>query len=86
MRRFGLFLATLVCLAAPAGARHGVSICGTTAETANETLFLHRQAVRARGVRPLAAPTPSANRDAGNIAIIEDADGVVVRPNPFTAS
>jgi len=86
MRRFGPIALILVCLVAPVWARHDVSACGTTRETPNETLFLHRQAVRARAARsikPLAAAAASANRDIGNIAIIEDTDGVVERVNPF---
>src|SRR5690349_18510671 len=81
MRRFtGL----LLCLAAAAVARHDSSVCGTNAETPNERLFLHRQALRARkGLRPRAVPTASRNRDIGNIAVIEDADGIVVRQNEF---
>src|SRR3954469_20858021 len=81
MRRFpGL----LLCLAVTAVARHDVNVCGTTAETPGERLFLHRQAARARqGPRPLAVPAASRNRDIGNIAVIEDADGIVVRQNEF---
>jgi hypothetical protein len=74
------------CLVAPVWARHDVSACGTTRETPNETLFLHRQAVRARAARllkPMAAATASANRDIGNIAVIEDTGGVVERLNQF---
>ena len=86
MRRFGPLSLIFACLVAPAFARHDVSFCGTTRETPNETLFLHRQAVRARAARllkPMAAATPSANRDIGNIAIIEDGNGVVERMNQF---
>ena len=89
MRRFGPLSVIFACLVAPVWARHDVSACGTTRETPNETLFLHRQALRARAARlhrPLAAleaAPPSANRDIGNIAVIEDADGVVERMNQF---
>ena len=86
-RRRTLLAIAFVCVAAPALARHGGPWCGTTAETHNETLFLHRQALRARsaglGLRPLTTPPVSGNRDIGNIAIIEDSDGVVVRQNQF---
>ena len=89
MRRFGPFALIFACLVAPVSARHDVSACGTTRETPNESLFLHRQAVRARAARLLspmaasvAAPS-SANRDIGNIAVIEDAGGVVERLNQF---
>jgi uncharacterized protein (TIGR03437 family) len=86
MRRIGPLSVIFACLVAPVWARHDVSACGTTRETANETLFLHRQAVRARAARlfkPMAAATGSANRDIGNIAVIEDAGGVVERMNQF---
>ncbi|MBZ5725924.1 MAG: hypothetical protein LAP87_13110 [Acidobacteriia bacterium] len=87
IRRFGLLFCILALLAAPVSARHEVVVCGTTRETANETLFLHRQAVRARqagGIQALAAAAPSANRDNGDIAIVEDTDGVVARQNQFS--
>ncbi|HLK69520.1 MAG TPA: hypothetical protein VKU19_39090 [Bryobacteraceae bacterium] len=81
MRRFGHPFLLLVALSAPAMGSHIVSECGTTRETSHETLFFHRQAMRARpAARPRAA---SANRDIGNIAIIEDSDGVVARQNQF---
>src|SRR5690242_1556598 len=60
-------------------------ICGTHGENAKEELFLHRQAVRhlpPGRIRPLAAPKES-SRDAGQIALIDDSNGVVVRRNPF---
>jgi hypothetical protein len=75
-------LLLLAFLAAPVFARREPTLCGTTAETANERLFLHRQAVR-KGMRPRAVASPSANRDTGNIAIIEDTDGIVARQNEF---
>src|SRR5262252_6300562 len=87
MRRWGFLCFVLPILVAPLCARHETAVCGTTTETSPETLFLHRQAVRARAAqaRPLDAATPAAsgNRDVGNIAIIEDADGVVARQNQF---
>src|SRR5256885_4473078 len=76
MCRLGL----LVLLAIPLFARHEAALCGTGHETANEAIFLHRQSLRRPKPR---ATTPSANRDAGNIAIIEDSDGVVAFPNEF---
>ena len=83
MRRFGFLLLCVAGLFAPALARHAVSLCGTSAETRRETLFLHRQAVRTRRPAPRAAAAVPANRDIGNIAILEDADGVVARQNDF---
>jgi uncharacterized protein (TIGR03437 family) len=86
MRRFGPLAMIFACLVGPVWARHDVSACGTTRETPNETLFLHRQAVRARAIRsfkPMAAATASANSDIGNIAVIQDTGGVVERMNQF---
>jgi uncharacterized protein (TIGR03437 family) len=89
MRRFGPLSVIFACLVAPVWARHDVSACGTTRETPNETLFLHRQAVRARAARLLkpmvasATTPPSANSDIGNIAVIQDTGGVVERMNQF---
>lgn len=77
-------LGLLLCLAAILPARREPVLCGTTPETPAERLFLHRQAARARkGPRPLAVPAASRNRDVGDIALIEDADGVVVRQHEF---
>jgi uncharacterized protein (TIGR03437 family) len=83
MRRVPVF-ALLFCVTAPVFARREPSLCGTTVETANERIFLHGQSLRARkGARSMAVAAISANRDAGNIAIIEDADGIVARQNEF---
>jgi uncharacterized protein (TIGR03437 family) len=78
------YLVWLIVLpaAAPVWARHHAAGCGTTGENSHEELFLHRQALRARAARPL-VPAASGNRDIGNIAIIEDAGGVVERLNQF---
>src|SRR5438270_11486448 len=86
MRRFWVFPLIIASSGVPLLARHAVSICGNTRETSNETTFLHRQSMRVRArLRPLAAaPAPvSANRDIGDIAIVEDSDGVVARQNEF---
>src|ERR1039458_9356626 len=89
MRRFGPLSLIFTCLVVPVSARHDVSVCGTTRETPNESLFLHRQSLRARAARLLrpmaasAAAPPSANLDMGDIAVIEDAGGVVERLNQF---
>src|ERR1035441_4551310 len=88
MSRFGAWSRILAGLGAAlltAAAHHSASICGTTRETPLETLFLHRQAQRARAarIRPLDTTAPSGNRDIGNIAIIEDSDGVAERQNQF---
>jgi uncharacterized protein (TIGR03437 family) len=84
MRHPGSLLVLLVAFVAPVSARHEIALCGTTAETAREQVFLHRQSLRGRTtLRPRAVAAPSANRDAGNVAIIEDSDGVVARQNQF---
>jgi uncharacterized protein (TIGR03437 family) len=85
MRRFGPLVLLTATLSAPVLGRLSLSPCGTSRETPRETLFLHRQSLRARAaqLRPLAATAASGNRDVGNIAIIEDADGVVARQNEF---
>jgi len=85
--KLSVLLLILVSLGAPVWARHGLGECGTTRENGNEALFLHRQAARVRGARPgpMAAisTAPLGNRDIGNVAIIEDTDGVVERLNQF---
>ncbi len=85
MRRLGFLYLVIAVTAAPVGARHGTVGCGTTNATPAEVLFLHRQALRARAARPrpLAAATASTSRDIGDVAIIEDSDGVVEKFNPF---
>jgi uncharacterized protein (TIGR03437 family) len=87
MPRLGTFLLLFAAPAAPAIARHLAGAeCGTTAETAAESIFLHRQSQVARALRPrlLSAPTAATgNRDIGNIAIIEGANGALETLNQF---
>src|SRR5260370_17408716 len=86
MRRLGPLCLAIAVTAAPLAARHETAGCGTSDTTAAEVLFLHRQAQRARAarIRPLAAAsTASTNRDIGNVAIIEDSDGLVEKLNQF---
>src|SRR5450756_2588468 len=85
MRRLGFLCLVIAVTAAPVVARHDTAGCGTTDTTPAEVLFLHRQAERARAARPrpLAAATASTDRDIGNVAIIEDGDGVVEKLNQF---
>src|SRR5712672_1394301 len=82
MRRLG---SLLLFFSAVALARHDAPGCGTTRDTGAEQLFLHRQAARARRSRPapLASTIAPADRDIGNIAIIEDSGGVVEKLNQF---
>ena len=89
MHCFRALLLVVCLLTAPALPRQDSSICGTHREKSREELFLHRQSMRKRAHDPRAAVpleaggTPSAARDFGNIAIIEDSDGVVARQNEF---
>ena len=86
MRRLGFLCLVIAMTAAPVVARHDTAGCGTTATTPAEVLFLHRQAERARAARPrplAATATASTNRDIGNVAIIENRDGVVETPIQF---
>src|ERR1035438_7833948 len=87
MRRLGFLSLALAMIAVPVMARHDTAGCGTTSTTPAEVLFLHRQAERARATpfRPLAAAPAAAstNRDIGNVAIIENTDGVVETLNQF---
>ena len=82
-------LACLFILAvSAASARHELSICGTERGNWRQERFLHRQSLRNRALRTarlgIRAAAPSAIRqDAGNIALVEDADGVVARRNQF---
>jgi len=85
MRRLGFVGLLFAVTAAPFWARHDTGSCGTTPTTPAEVLFRHRQAERARATRlkPLAAAAPSTNRDIGNVAVIENTDGVVDALNQF---
>jgi uncharacterized protein (TIGR03437 family) len=86
MRLFGSLALAILWLALPLGARRNPAQgCGTSRQTPQERVFLHRQAVRARaGLQPRGAAAPSADRDSGNIAILEDSGGVVTRLNQFS--
>ena len=74
-------------LTGPAFAHRGDSAeCGSTRESTGQSLFLHRQARRARAARVVPATVfapAAANQDAGDIAIIQDANGVVDQQNQF---
>ena len=77
MRCFRYFIAILAVIATPLAARQEIAVCATSGTTPAETLFLHRQAQRARAGKPRALATASAaaNRDIGDIAVIEGSDG-----------
>ena len=87
-RCLAIFLSALL-LVQSGVARQIKVICGTSPEKRKEELHLHRQAVLARRASQLQAngtqggAQRSAGRDIGNVAIIEDSDGVVSRRNPF---
>src|SRR5207245_2166610 len=89
MRRHLALSATCLVLCGSVAARQTKIVCGTSPEQRKEELHLHRQAQRARlgaRVESTGASTPqpqAAASDVGNIAILEDADGIVVRRNPF---
>ena len=78
-----LFLATTL-----ATARQEVQVCGTHPDKSQEEVALHRahRLRMAAGTAMLSrrqASTRSVARDIGNIAVLEDADGVVARRNAF---
>lgn len=82
---FPLFLLPVVVV----WAREEWAVCGTYPERAQESVALHRASLRAgkfRALRTPAAGSQRASRDIGNIAVLEDADGVVARLNPFNLS
>ncbi|MEO8372950.1 MAG: hypothetical protein ABI806_27440 [Candidatus Solibacter sp.] len=72
-------------MAMPLPARQEFAVCATNGTTPAESLFLHRQAQRARAgkPRPLASAAAATSRDIGNIAVIEDSDGIVETLNEF---
>src|SRR5688572_14661625 len=98
MKRFSRGIALLLCISLLASsvlqARQEKQTCGTTPVTPQEELQLHRQskrlglqrvrkatAIRMQGERSVGGV--SVRPDAGNLAILDDADGVVARRNPF---
>src|ERR1035438_4202678 len=91
MLRMATLTLLLAATTAPAAARHASGAeCATTAETAREVLFLHHRSAAARTLTPRllnpslpgARATPG-NRDIGNIALIEAANGAVETLNQF---
>jgi len=84
IKRWGCYVLAGVLWATPGFARQDPEICGTYPERWKQTLAFHRHVLRSRAVRPLAAPSADAiSQDAGNIAVLEDSDGVVARQNDF---
>src|SRR5690348_8506212 len=65
-------------------ARLEESICGTHPDRLQEELHLHRRISSRRGKRLAIAPRiAAALGDTGEIAILDDSDGVVARRNAF---
>ncbi len=88
MRKSSSFLLACLLVAGQAFSKEIQVTCGTHRDNLQEALRLHRDseqrrkrsaAVRAE-VQP---PQASRVRDFGHIAVIEDSDGVVTRPNAF---
>ena len=83
--------ALVASLAAPGLAREVGVLCGAHRDRLQEEIFLHQRAAAQRmgrggGVGLLSAETPArrpASRVAGEIVLMEDADGVVSRRNDF---
>src|SRR5947208_10834311 len=78
----------VVCLlfVAQSFARLERSVCGTYRDRVLEEVHLHRRAVAKRRARPTVAAgvaPADASRDAGDIAILEDAGDIVARRNGF---
>lgn len=74
----------LVILAsAPILARQNAVLCGTNPEHWKEERFLHHQAMKSRRLARVKADATPVAHDVGNIAVIEDSDGVVARRNDF---
>src|SRR2546422_592123 len=65
-------------------ARLEQSICGTHRDRWKEEIHLHRRVNARRGkTLQLAAGAQAPTRDMGEIAILDDSDGVVARRNEF---
>ena len=77
MRRGSILLAVILA-AVSAFARHTAPSCGTTRETPAERQFFHRQAIK-HPLRPRAAMAAPSGRDVGDIAVMDDGNGVVYR-------
>ena len=87
MRYSAFWVLFSLCFAPAALPREEQVLCGTRPGRWQEESFLHRQAERVRKLKRMgaaaAAEAPRADRDAGNIAILEDSGGVVSRRNDF---
>jgi uncharacterized protein (TIGR03437 family) len=88
--RSGLLACSVVVWAIGLSARQPeIPGCGTHDRNAKEELFLHYESLRSRGVqrsthlKSIAAAAAATTKDYGNIAVIEDTDGVIARRNVF---
>jgi hypothetical protein len=88
MPRYTRLSSILFLSASLAFPKRDLELCGTYPARGAEELALHRRAGSLRLAKQrarLASPRPAPG-DIGNIAILEDADGVVERRNPFNLS
>lgn len=89
MHRYFALFTTCFLVCQSGAARQIKMVCGTSPEQRKEELHLHRQAERARLGAHLESCGASTSRphsvavDMGNVAILDDGDGVVARRNPF---
>ncbi len=83
MRRYPAVLLVAFIVPCMLFGRLEPTVCGTHAEKTQEELFLHRQAARHRPAGRAQTPGVLAPRDAGNVALIDDSNGVIGRSNPF---
>lgn len=84
MKRLVCLLPIALLLAAPGYSRQNGDGCGASRERLQQDIQLHRRTLKLRSqgkLRALKAVTPRA--DIGDIAIIEDGDGVVSRLDDF---
>src|SRR5574340_1788517 len=82
MRRLAVFAFFLVW-AWPSFSRLAKTLCGSRPDLLQEDRFLQRQTFRGGRIRPMAAARAGKTYDLGDIADMEDADGVVARRNEF---
>ncbi len=84
MSRLTLLLGALLLCVVPAEARREPRICGTHELKARQEHRLHATSLRS-GIKRQRATTAAVVRpDIGDVAVIDDSDGVISRRNPFT--
>jgi uncharacterized protein (TIGR03437 family) len=83
MKRFTSGIALLLCVTL-LDARQEKQTCGTHPDTWREEIHLHRQAKRSAVKRlSRSEAVRAALPDIGNLAVLDETDGVVARRNPF---